>query len=50
MLVSYTYRSDDAEGGDLGVHPSKPEIRRFEFYTVVDLGPIISREEARMDL
>lgn len=50
MLVSYTYRSDDAEGGDLGGHASKPEIRRFEFYTVVDLGPIISKEQARIDI
>lgn len=50
MLVSYTYRSDDAEGGDLGGHSGKPEIRRFEFYTVVDLGPIISREQVKMEL
>ncbi|KAH0585937.1 hypothetical protein H2248_007223 [Termitomyces sp. 'cryptogamus'] len=54
MLVSYTYRSDDAapsEGNDGS--PSKatraPEIKTFAFYTVVDLGLIIPREEQRQD-
>ncbi|KAG6856238.1 hypothetical protein H0H87_006171 [Tephrocybe sp. NHM501043] len=55
MLVSYTYRSDDSapsEGNDGS--PSKtmktPEIKTFAFYTVVDLGTIIPREEQRMDI
>ncbi|KAF5382673.1 hypothetical protein D9615_002728 [Tricholomella constricta] len=50
MLVSYTYRSDDpapSEGNDGS--PSKstkpPEIKTFAFYTVVDLGPIIPRDD-----
>ncbi|KAF8895616.1 dynactin p62 family-domain-containing protein [Infundibulicybe gibba] len=54
MLVSYTYRSDDpapSESND-GESPSKagqkgPEIKTFAFYTVVDLGVIIQREEPR---
>ena len=50
MLVSYTYRSDDTGGSDLGVNetPTKskgPETKTFAFYTVVDLGPIVPREE-----
>lgn len=57
MLVSYTYRSDDpvpSEGND-GDSPSKssaakpPEIKTFAFYTVVDLGMIIPKEEPRAD-
>lgn len=55
MLVSYTYRSDDptpSEGNDAS--PSKaatktPEIKTFAFYTVVDLGAIIPREEPKLD-
>ncbi|KAJ8515377.1 hypothetical protein ONZ45_g7187 [Pleurotus djamor] len=54
MLVTYTYRSDD--GGptdDVLDSPSKtkhssslqPEVKTFAFYTVVDLGPIIPRDE-----
>ncbi|KAG5644777.1 hypothetical protein DXG03_007685 [Asterophora parasitica] len=50
MLVSYTYRSDDpapSEGTEGS--PSKtskaPEIKTFAFYTVVDLGLIIPRDE-----
>ncbi|KAL1745787.1 dynactin p62 family-domain-containing protein [Schizophyllum fasciatum] len=50
MLVSYTYRSDDTGGSDLGVNetPTKSkgmETKTFAFYTVVDLGPIVPREE-----
>ncbi|KAJ3506298.1 hypothetical protein NLJ89_g6944 [Agrocybe chaxingu] len=57
MLVSYTYRSDDpapSESND-GDGPSKasaskpPEIKTFAFYTVVDLGQIIPREEPKAD-
>lgn len=55
MLVSYTYRSDDpvpSEGNDADT-PSrtitKPEIKTFAFYTVVNLGPIIPKEEPKAD-
>ena len=57
MLVSYTYRSDDPEPGDeveTGT-PSRthgaskgPEMKNFSFYTVVDLGTILHREEPRL--
>ncbi|EPQ51097.1 hypothetical protein GLOTRDRAFT_112556 [Gloeophyllum trabeum ATCC 11539] len=54
MLVSYTYRSDDPVGEDSGGTPSrshgKPEMKTFSFSTVVDLGPVIPREETRMEL
>ncbi|RXW25361.1 hypothetical protein EST38_g502 [Candolleomyces aberdarensis] len=54
MLVDYTYRSDDpapSESGDLDSHAARsPEIKVFSFYTVVDLGPIIPREEVKLDL
>lgn len=57
MLVSYTYRSDDpapSESNDAEVSSSKassklPEIKTFAFYTVVDLGHIIPREESKGD-
>ncbi|KAJ7486170.1 dynactin p62 family-domain-containing protein [Mycena galericulata] len=58
MLVSYTYRSDDptpSESNDAEGTTSKaaagkpPEIKTFAFYTVVDLGPIIPREEPRVE-
>ncbi|KAJ7758116.1 dynactin p62 family-domain-containing protein [Mycena maculata] len=58
MLVSYTYRSDDptpsesndAEGTVSKAAASKPpETKTFAFYTVVDLGPIIPREEPRVE-
>lgn len=56
MLVSYTYRSDDSvpsDGGDTDLpassrghgKPQHPEIKTFAFYTVVDLGLIIPREQ-----
>ncbi|KAF8073933.1 dynactin subunit 4 [Lyophyllum atratum] len=55
MLVSYTYRSEDpapSEGNDGS--PSKstkpPEIKTFAFYTVVDLGAIIPREDVKAEL
>ncbi|THV02993.1 hypothetical protein K435DRAFT_962665 [Dendrothele bispora CBS 962.96] len=51
MLVSYTYRADDAPA-DMG-SPSKskaPATKTFAFYTVVELGPIIPREETRIDV
>ncbi|KAJ7143498.1 dynactin p62 family-domain-containing protein [Mycena crocata] len=58
MLVSYTYRSDDpapSESNEAEGMTSKPaagklpEIKTFAFYTVVDLGPIIPREEPRLE-
>ncbi|KAJ7451628.1 dynactin p62 family-domain-containing protein [Mycena latifolia] len=58
MLVSYTYRSDDptpSESNEGESTASKaaaskpPEIKTFAFYTVVDLGPIIPREEPRVE-
>ncbi|KAJ7078654.1 dynactin p62 family-domain-containing protein [Mycena epipterygia] len=58
MLVSYTYRSDDpapsesndAEGTTSKAAPGKPpETKTFAFYTVVDLGPIIPKEEPRIE-
>ena len=58
MLVTYTYRSDDPEpeNDDPTATPSKrgtqdkqPEMKTFSFYTVVELGNIIRREEPRMD-
>ncbi|KAF9444330.1 dynactin p62 [Macrolepiota fuliginosa MF-IS2] len=53
MLVTYTYRSDDStpsEGdGDVPKSSKPPEVKSFAFYTVVDLGPIIPREEPRME-
>lgn len=55
MLVSYTYRSDDpapSEGneGSSKATQKPPETKTFAFYTVVDLGPIIPKEEPRADL
>lgn len=59
MLVSYTYRSDDptpSEGNEAGnVVPSKTvaakpaEVKTFAFYTVVDLGPIVPKEEPKLE-
>lgn len=53
MLVSYTYRSDDpaemeeAEGGSKArsVAKAAPEMKTFSFYTVVNLGIIVAKEE-----
>ncbi|KAL4245700.1 Dynactin subunit 4 [Abortiporus biennis] len=53
MLVTYTYRSDDPEPTDPSLSPSKskgskaPEIKTFSFYTVVELGKIVPREEPK---
>lgn len=55
MLVSYTYRSDDpsAEPGDGSpvkrVAEKAPETKTFAFYTVVDLGAIVPKEEVKLD-
>lgn len=58
MLVSYTYRSDDpepSEENEMGT-PSRvqasskpPEMKNFSFYTVVDLGVIVPRDESRAE-
>ncbi|KAF9483489.1 dynactin p62 [Pholiota conissans] len=62
MLVSYTYRSDDpapsesndGDGSSISnlkaTATKQPEVKTFAFYTVVDLGHIIPREESRTDL
>ena len=58
MLVSYTYRSDDpapsesndGDGLSMKQPPKAPEIKTFAFYTVVDLGHIIPREEPKADV
>ncbi|EEB86678.1 hypothetical protein MPER_16282, partial [Moniliophthora perniciosa FA553] len=55
MLVSYTYRSDDPAPSDGNIMESptkggsKAEMKTFAFYTVVDLGAIVPREEPRLD-
>ncbi|THH26527.1 hypothetical protein EUX98_g7657 [Antrodiella citrinella] len=58
MLVTYTYRSDDPEpdGETEGLTPSKthghakvPELKTFSFYTVVELGNVVRRDELKMD-
>lgn len=55
MLVTYTYRSDDPEPENENepVTPSRrdkaPEMKTFSFYTVVELGNIIPREEPKVD-
>ena len=53
MLVSYTYRSDDPSvDDDPEAAPRSPtkaasggEVKTFSFYTVVDLGGIVPREQ-----
>lgn len=56
MLVSYTYRSDepgsesdDTLGERVSHHHTNPaksaEMKTFSFYTVVDLGYIVPKEE-----
>ena len=52
MLVKYQYRADDPslEGND--VSPTKglkAQTKDFEFYTVVDLGPVVAKDDRRMD-
>ena len=60
MLVSYTYRSEDNEAADETTTPSQsqsrapstksqPVMKTFSFYTVLDLGLIVPREEPRSD-
>lgn len=57
MLVTYTYHSDDPAPSESNeAEPSKAasktasEVKTFAFYTVVDLGHIIPREEVKADL
>jgi dynactin 4 len=60
MLVSYTYRSDDPAGSedhDVTATPSRrhnkqqePEMKTFQFSTVVELGPIIAKETQEVDV
>ncbi|KAK0221596.1 dynactin subunit 4 [Armillaria fumosa] len=59
MLVTYTYRSDDptpSEGNEglnislsKGLKQSQAEMKKFEFYTVVDLGAVIPRQGPKDD-
>ncbi|KAI0069722.1 hypothetical protein K474DRAFT_1609993 [Panus rudis PR-1116 ss-1] len=56
MLVTYTYRSDDPEpdNDDVTASPSKshnkqPEMKTFSFYTLVELGNVVRRDENKMD-
>jgi dynactin-4 len=57
MLVSYTYRSDEpsaeaaADGSPTkSTGPKGPETKTFAFYTVLDLGPIVPKEETKFDM
>ncbi|KAL0571223.1 hypothetical protein V5O48_010730 [Marasmius crinis-equi] len=57
MLVSFTYRSDDPGPADsVTASPTKTkggsgmETKTFAFYTVVDLGVIVPKEEVRHDI
>lgn len=59
MLVSYTYRSEDPEPAEettgtpssrAQVRSREPEMKTFSFYTVIDLGSIMPREEQRNDM
>ena len=50
MLVSYTYRSDEPPEDEGDPKSSKgakdvPEMKTFSFYTVVNLGTIVPRDE-----
>ena len=52
MFVTYTYRADEPpEDGDAKVTAAlskrEPQMKTFSFYTVVDLGTIVPREETR---
>lgn len=59
MLVSYTYRSDepiisedeklDTKSRTTPNAKAAPEMKTFSFYTVVDLGPVVPRDEPRVD-
>lgn len=54
MLVKYQYRSDDTGGDGIDASPSKKgagqtSTKDFEFYTVVDLGPVVPKEERKVD-
>jgi dynactin-4 len=59
MLVSYTYRSDDpapSDGGEGDIEPrsptapkAAPEMKTFSFFTVVDLGVIVPKDETKVE-
>lgn len=60
MLVDFKYRSDDppvSESGEphtpsgtiAGAKGDKEALKHFNFYTVVDLGQIIPRDERKAD-
>lgn len=53
MLVSYTYRSDEPQGGadDAAANTSRTgEMKTFSFYTIVFLGTVAPREDTRQSL
>ncbi|KAF5380690.1 hypothetical protein D9757_007058 [Collybiopsis confluens] len=53
MLVAYTYRSDDptpSDGHDVSPSKKAPETKTFAFYTVVNLGMIIPKNEPRLEV
>jgi len=59
MMVTFTYRSDETVIDDQDMAdppssrtqaPNKLEMRTFSFYALVDLGPIVPREETRTSL
>lgn len=54
MFITYTYRSDEPpEDGDTksatSVNKREPEMKTFSFYTVVDIGSVVPREETRAE-
>ena len=55
MMVSYTYRSDEPPADEtLGSKArvavkAMPETKTFTFYTLVDLGTIVPKEESRAE-
>jgi len=56
MLITYSYRSDDPEPADesesistLRTQSKAPEMKTFSFYTLVELGNIVPREEPKGD-
>lgn len=57
MLVDFKYRSDDPPVSESGephtpsgaAKGDKEALKHFNFYTVVDLGQIIPRDERKVD-
>lgn len=56
MVVSYTYRYDESLGDEQetgtpsrNASAKQPEMKTFSFSTVIDLGPVIPREETQVE-